>query len=251
MPEQASVPARRQCVILAGGLGKRMRPLTEGCPKSMLPAAGKPFIEYQLAWLASEGITDVVFSIGYRGEMIRDYVGGGLWGLRAAYVDEGSELRGTAGALRLACREGVLHPVFAVIYGDSYPRVPLRPLWNSFTASGLPAAMAVLRNRGKWDRSNVVFRAGRIVLYDKTARDSRPEEFEYIDSGVSILTRDLVERNVPEAGPSDLASLFDALSRKGLLAGFEAGKRFYEIGSPEGLRDFEAFITTTPPGTPP
>jgi hypothetical protein len=89
------------------------------------------------------------------------------------------------------------------------------------------------------------------VLYDKTARDSRPEKFEYIDSGVSILTRDLVERNVLEAGPSDLASLFDALSREGLLAGFEAGKRFYEIGSPEGLSDFEAFITTTSPVTPP
>jgi hypothetical protein len=79
--------------------------------------------------------------------------------------------------------------------------------------------MAVLRNRGKWDRSNVVFRGGRIVLYDKTVRDPAPEEFEYIDSGVSILTRGLVERNVPEAGPSDLASLFHALSREGLLAG--------------------------------
>jgi len=206
-------------VILAGGFGTRMRPLTERCPKSMLLAAGKPFVDYQFAWLASEGITDVVLSIGHRGEMIREYVGGGLWGLRAAYVDEGSELRGTAGALRLACRMGALHPVFAVIYGDSYPRVPLRPLWDSFTASGLPAAMAVLRNRGKWDRSNVVFRGGRIVLYDKTVRDPAPEEFEYIDSGVSILTRGLVERNVPEAGPSDLASLFHALSREGLLAG--------------------------------
>ena len=242
---------RRQCVILAGGFGKRMRPLTERCPKSMLPAAGKPFVDHQLAWLAAQGITDVVLSIGHHGERIRDYVGAGLWGLHVVYVDEGSELRGTAGALRLACRERALDPAFAVVYGDSYPRVPLRPLWDAFTSSGLPAAMAVLRNRGKWDRSNVVFRDGRIVLYDKTARDSRPEEFEYIDSGVSILTRGLMERNVLETGPSDLASLFDALSRKGLLAGFEAGKRFYEIGSPEGLRDFEAFITTTSPGTPP
>ena len=250
MLEEPSVPPQRQCVILAGGFGTRMRPLTERCPKSMLPVAGKPFVDYQLAWLAAEGITEAVLSIGHRGEMIRDYVGAGLWGLRATYVDEGNELRGTAGALRLACREGALHPTFAVVYGDSYPRVPLRPLWDSFTASGLPAAMAVLRNRGKWDRSNVVFRGGRIVLYDKTARDPAPQEFEYIDSGVSMLTRGLVERNVPETGPSDLASLFTALSREGLLAGFETAERFYEIGSPEGLSDFETFITTTPPDPP-
>jgi NDP-sugar pyrophosphorylase family protein len=250
MIELPGVRPRRQCVILAGGFGTRMRPLTERCPKSMLPAAGKPFVDHQLAWLAAEGITDVVFSIGYHGEMIRDYVGAGLWGLRVVYVDEGSELRGTAGALRLASREGALDPAFAVVYGDSYPRVPLRPLWDAFTSSGLPAAMAALRNRGKWDRSNVVFRGGRIVLYDKTVRDPAPDEFEYIDSGVSILTRGLIDGRVPETGPSDLAPLFHSLSREGLLAGFEATQRFYEIGSPQGLSDFEAFLASTPPDPP-
>jgi NDP-sugar pyrophosphorylase family protein len=227
-----------------------MLPLTGRYPKSMLPAAGKPFVDHQLAWLASEGITDIVFSIGYRGGMIRDYVGGGLWGLRAAYVDEGDELRGTAGALRLACRKGVLDPVFAVIYGDSYPRVPMRSLWDYSVSSGLPACMAVLRNRGQWDRSNAIYRSGRVVRYEKAICDPVPEAFEYIDSGVSILTSDLVERNVPEAGPSDLAPLFQDLSRHGLLAGFETAERFYEIGSPQGLRDFEVFIAATPPNFP-
>ena len=69
-----------------------MRPSTETLPKSMLPAAGKPFVHYQLEWLAAEGVTDVVYSIGYRGGAIRDYVGdGSRWGIRAVFVDEGEQ----------------------------------------------------------------------------------------------------------------------------------------------------------------
>ncbi|HSR06922.1 MAG TPA: sugar phosphate nucleotidyltransferase, partial [Bryobacteraceae bacterium] len=108
---------RRQCLVLAGGLGTRMRPSTETIPKSMLTAAGKPFVAYQLEWLASEGVTDVIYSIGYRGGAIRDYVGdGSRWGIRALFVDEGERLLGTAGALRLAFDHGVLDPTFAVLY---------------------------------------------------------------------------------------------------------------------------------------
>ncbi len=70
-----------------------MRPSTETIPKSMLTAAGKPFVDYQLDWLASEGVSDVVYSIGYRGGAIRDYVGDGShWGIRAVFVDEGERL---------------------------------------------------------------------------------------------------------------------------------------------------------------
>src|SRR5436190_842448 len=104
-----------QCVILAGGLATRMRPLTETLPKALLPVAGTPFIDHQLGWLAAHGVTRVVLSIGYRGEMLRDHVGdGGRWGLSIRVVDEGTRLRGTAGALRLALDEGALDEGFLV-----------------------------------------------------------------------------------------------------------------------------------------
>src|SRR2546423_261818 len=122
-----------------------MRPLTEVLPKAMLPVAGRPFVDHQLAWLASEGVTDVVFCIGYQGETIREYVrDGSRWGIRAVYVDEGSDLKGTGGALRLALDQGVLDPVFAVIYGDSFLQVSLREMWVHFAESKKPALMAVL-----------------------------------------------------------------------------------------------------------
>jgi len=76
-----------QCVILAGGLATRMRPLTDAIPKALIPAGGAPFIDHQLRWLAGHGVTEVVLSIGYRGDMLRahlrDHAGDGArFGLR-------------------------------------------------------------------------------------------------------------------------------------------------------------------------
>ncbi len=69
-------------LILAGGLAERLRPLTEDVPKALVPVAGRPIADHQLRWLGSQGVTDVVFAIGYLGGEIREYVGdGGRWGL--------------------------------------------------------------------------------------------------------------------------------------------------------------------------
>lgn len=224
-----------QCVILAGGLGTRMRPLTETCPKTLLPAAGRPFAWHQLHWLAAQGIHEVVYSIGHHGGMIRRY-----WSEEPApipsirYVDEGEQLRGTAGALRLAYEQGALEESFFVIYGDSFLPVHFAPIWRAFQASGQPALMTVLRNQGRWDSSNVIYQPGRVLLYDKSAAPGK----QYIDYGLSCLRRDTLD----QVTHSDLASLFHKLSLHGRLAGYEVHERFYEIGSPTGLQDFEQYL---------
>jgi NDP-sugar pyrophosphorylase family protein len=228
-------------VILAGGIGTRMRPITERIPKALIPVLGRPFAHYQLQWLAAAGVRDVVYSIGHKGDMIRDAVGDGArWGLAVRWVAEGDALRGTAGALRLALDAGVLHEAFFVLYGDSFLPVDLAAVGRAFRASGAPALMTVFRNRGRWDTSNVLFEDGRVVLYDKARRDPRASAMEFIDYGLSVLRRDVVAR-VPADTVADLGSLYEALSRAGELAGYEATERFYEIGSPAGLRDFETF----------
>jgi NDP-sugar pyrophosphorylase family protein len=224
-----------QCVILAGGLGTRMRPLTETCPKTLLPVAGRPFAYHQLRWLAVQGITEVVYSIGHQGDQIRRY-----WTQEPSpvpsirFVDEGEVLLGTAGALRLARKQGVLDDRFFVIYGDSFLPVEFAPVWDAFQASGLPALMTVLRNEGRWDRSNVIYQPGRVVLYDKAAAPG----MQYIDYGISCFRRELFD----DLTHSDLAALFHQLSLQGRLAAFQVHERFYEIGSPAGLRDFEEFL---------
>ena len=236
-----------QCVILAGGLATRMRPLTDQIPKALIPVAGRPFVDHQLDWLASHGVSDVVLSIGYKGDLLRAHVGDGArFGLAVRYVDEGPELRGTAGALRLAYQEGALEEAFLVTYGDSFLPVDFGQVYRAFTDAARPALMTVFRNDGRWDQSNVIFDGSLVTLYDKQRRMRPPEDFSYIDYGLSAMTRRVVSDEIPAAGKpgekADLADLFFALSRRGDLAGFEVSERFYEIGSPAGLQDLEQWL---------
>jgi MurNAc alpha-1-phosphate uridylyltransferase len=225
-----------QCVILAGGRGTRMQPLTDAIPKALVPVAGKPFVEHQLGWLHGQGIDDIVFCLGYRGAQLREVVGD-----RARYVDEGEELRGTAGALRLALDEEVLAESFAVLYGDSYLPIELTPIWQAFRSRREPALMAVLRNENRWDASNARFADGKVVEYDKE-NAGRRAELKWIDYGLGMLERDLVADRIAPGATADLAGLYGDLSREGNLAGFEVRERFYEVGSPEGLRDLQRFL---------
>ena len=225
-----------QCVILAGGLGTRMRPLTDTCPKTLLPVCGRPFAYHQLHWLASHGIEDVIYCIGHQGDMIRRYWESESKPVRSIrYVDEGEQLRGTGGAMRLAYDQNVLDESFLVIYGDSFLPVAFAPVWRSFQDSGMPALMTVLGNEGRWDRSNVVYENGRLVLYDK-----RPDpRMRHIDYGLSAFRRELFAQMPPIF---DLAMLLHQLSLQGQLAAYEVEQRFYEIGSPQGLNDLERYL---------
>src|SRR5262249_34995542 len=161
----------------AGGLATRMRGLTgDRIPKSLIPVDGRPFIDHQLDHLAAHGVTDVVLSIGHHGAALRAHVGDGArFGLAVRTVDEGSALRGTAGALRLALDEGALAPAFLVTYGDSFLPVDFAAVFAAFRAAAKPALMAVFRNEGRWDQSNVIFDGRMVTLYDKQ-RQGRPAE---------------------------------------------------------------------------
>jgi len=226
-----------QCVILAGGLGTRMRPLTETCPKTLIPVCGHPFAYHQVHWLAAQGISEVVYCIGHQGHKIRDY-----WASQPSpvdsirFVDEGEKLRGTGGALRLARNQGALAESFFVIYGDSFLPVQFAPVWEAFRASGAPALMTVFHNQGRWDRSNAIYQNGRVTLYDKRGDRS----MRYIDYGLSAMHADLLDDI--RADVFDLSTLFHELSVRGQLVGFEVGQRFYEIGSPQGLQDLEQYL---------
>lgn len=229
------------CVILAGGLGTRMRPLTDHIPKSLLPVLGRPFAELQLEWLAGQGVEHVVYSIGYRADMIRAALGSGeRFKLLLDYVDEGEDLRGSGGALRLALDRRALPTEFFVMYGDSYLSVDLRAVEQRWRACAKPALMTVLRNAGQWDRSNVVFHDGE-VFYDKRAADDTPG-MDWIDYGLSVVRADTIGTWLPPGGRGDLGDLFHELSKRGDLAGFEVSERFYEIGSAAGLAELEQHL---------
>ncbi len=232
-----------QCVVLAGGLATRMRPLTETIPKALIPVGGRPFIGHQLEWMSNVGVSKVLLCVGYRGEMLSDYVGdGSRWNLTLQVVTDGPELRGTAGALRGALDAGALDEAFFVTYGDSFLPIDFAEVWRAFLRCQKPALMTVFKNLGRWDQSNVVFDRGQ-VLYDKQRRLRPATAFDHIDYGLCALARSVLS-SVPASGTADLAVLLHELSTSGQLAGFEAHERFYEIGSPAGLSDFEQWIAT-------
>lgn len=229
-----------QCVILAGGLGTRMKPYTERLPKTLIPAAGKPFASYQLDWLAAHGVTDVVYSIGHLGQMVRDYVGDGrAWNLRVRYVDDGPVPVGTAGGLRRALDAGLLDERFAVQYGDSFLPFDIAAFYAAFLTCGRPAMMTVYHSPTEPAVNNVDYADGVVRLYDKSP--GRPP-MEWIDYGMTAFDRAVIERHVPAGEVCDLAGVTHDLSVRGELAGYVVAERYHEIGSPQGLASFEQWL---------
>jgi MurNAc alpha-1-phosphate uridylyltransferase len=226
-----------QAVILAGGLGTRMRPVTETLPKSLLPVHGRAFIDYQLEQLRRGGITQVVLCVGYLGDLVAAHVGDGRrHGLAVAYSFERGELLGTAGALKLA--QPLLRDGFLITWGDSYVPLDHRAVFREHReARGRKATMVVFENRGAWDSSNAEVADGRVIRYEKTSHDAR---LAWIDAGVSVLNRAVLDE-VPANEPAALDGVFARLAAAGELGAYEASDRFYEVGSPAGYAAFLRF----------
>ena len=226
--------------VLTGGLATRMRPLTQQLPKALIEIAGEPFIAHQLRLFAREGIRDVKLLVGYCWEQIELFVGdGSRFGLKVDYIVDGPTLLGTGGAIRHALDR--LGPEFLVIYGDSWLDAPYAPVVEAFHASGRPALMCVFRNENRWDASNVHFENGVIRYYSKKFR--RPE-MHHIDWGLGMLRASAVAtRSLHKVW--DLADLYEELSTSGCLAGYEMTRRFYEIGSFEGLAETNRVLCTS------
>ena len=223
--------------LLAGGLATRLRPLTETIPKSLVNVADEPFIGHQLRLLTREGVTEIVICTGHLGERIEAYVGdGSRWGCHVRYSADGDRPLGTGGALRRALP--LLGERFFVMYGDSYLSIHFRPVYEAFRRSGLPALMTVFRNEGRWDSSNVEFADSVIRCYDKAERTAA---MRHIDYGLGGFEAHVV-RECPVNTAFDLADLYRDLVRRRLLTGCEVHQRFYEIGSPAGLAETDAFL---------
>lgn len=225
-------------IILAGGLATRLRPITKTIPKALVEINGRPFLDHQMRLLAANGVRRAVLSVAYRGEMIEEFLGNGArYGVEVSYSYDGDKYLGTAGAIRKALH--LLGEAFFTLYGDSYLTVPFAAVEETFLASGKEALMTVYRNEGLFDTSNVEFAGARIVAYDKKARTAA---MRHIDYGLGVFQARVFSR-LAEGEVCDLATLFQDVLRRGELAAFEVRERFYEIGTVEGIRDTEAFLT--------
>ncbi len=223
--------------ILAGGLATRLRPITEKIPKSLVPVAGRPFLAHQLELLHARGIRRAVLCIGFLGEMIQREFGAEACGIRLEYSFDGEKLLGTGGAIKRALPK--LGREFFILYGDSYLPISYAPVAEAFQRSGKRGLMTVYRNEGKYDTSNVVYRDGEIVVYDKKAK---LPEMQHIDYGLSLFQAAVFDEYASDR-TFDLAEVMAQLVREKQLAGYEVPERFYEMGSPAGLAELEVLLS--------
>ena len=230
-------PSSIPLALLAGGLATRLQPATKFIPKAMIDVGGQPFISHQLNLLRREGVKEVVLCTGHLGEQIKDFVkNGNSFDLKVEYSFDGDQLLGTGGALKKALP--FLDENFWVMYGDSYLDTSFPPVLEYFYQHEFPALMTVLYNDNQWDKSNVLFQDGRILSYDKKMPS---QGMKHIDYGLGILN----ERTLNDWKDNqvfDMAEVYRKCASQGILLGYEVKKRFYEIGSPEGLAEAKNYL---------
>ena len=199
-------------VILAGGLATRLRPVTERFPKALIDINGRPFIDYQLHLLRTQGLTDIVLCLGHEGQQVEAHLGDGRKiGMTIRYSYDGPTLLGTGGAIKKVL--GLTSDPFFVTYGDAYLRDDYQAILKCFTdlqktTSPPPLGlMTVFRNDNQHDRSNVVFQDRKLLTYDK--RKPTPE-MHHIDWGLCLLRPAALE-STPLNTAFDLADTYTQL----------------------------------------
>jgi N-acetyl-alpha-D-muramate 1-phosphate uridylyltransferase len=230
-----------QVVILAGGKGTRLFPLTQTMPKNMIEIRGKPFLSYQIELLKKNNIYDIVICVGFFAKQIVNYYGDGKnFGVNIRYVFEKPDnLLGTAGALKNA--EQYLKDEFFVMYGDSYLPVDFRAIFKEFVRWGKLGLMTVYKNANKFDKSNTSIANGLVTRYERLRKKS---DLEYIDYGLLVLKKEVL-KNIPSKKFVDLDFIINHLIKEKELVANEVTQRFYEIGSFSGIKDFEKYLDST------
>ena len=221
--------------ILAGGMATRLSPVTSIIPKSLIRVGDKTFIDIQLELLKKNNFSHVVLCVGYGGDLIRDHVGNGnKFGLNIEYSFDGKKLLGTGGAIKNAFK--FLDDNFFVMYGDSYLPIRYKNVQKSFEKQNKLALMTIYKNYDNYDKSNIIYRKGKIVHYKKQQTLENLFEhgvLDHIDYGLSILNKlalDKIDKTC-----YDLSVVFEKMLDLDQLAALEIKSRFYEIGSFKGL----------------
>ncbi len=226
-----------QMVIIAGGLGTRLRPLSNRVPKSLIEVQGKPFLEYQIGLLKRNGINDIVLCVGHLAKQIKDHFGDGKeFGVNIKYSEEDKALLGTAGALKKA--EPLLEEKFFVMNGDSYLPLDYAEVMSYFKGRDRLALLVVYKNYNQYDRSNVVIDADMVKVY---SREKQMPGMIYIHAGLSVITREALSL-IPVGQTVSQDELWSELVSQNELLAFETHNRFYEVGSFSGLEEFRQLM---------
>ena len=230
--------ARMQAVILAGGLGTRLRPLTYETPKPMVNVLGKPFLHHLIEMLKEKGFDSFVICSSYKNEKIRDYFGSGKkFGVKIDHSVEATPL-GTAGAVRNALF--YLKDDFFVLNGDTYLDIDYGMIEENFQQVGKPAMMVLYEGDEIKERvDNVAIGSeGIVTAFNK----GESPDSKYGWAGALLLRKKYVEKWRGGTSITLENEIFPKLIKEREMASCVVNTRYYDIGTIEKLRDFEAYL---------
>lgn len=226
-----------EAVILAGGLGTRLRSSVPELPKPMAPIDDKPFLEYMLNYLASYGIEHVVLSVGYKYEVIEEHFGRTYSGMALTYAVEKEPL-GTGGGIRFAATH-IHNDQFFLLNGDTFFNVNLKDLHEFFDAYDADIAMTIKHMRDFFRYGIVEHDGCRVTGFAA----KKPVSKGYINGGVYLIRKKLMNKfQLPEKFSFENDFLEKYLSELKVYA-MECSEYFIDIGIP---RDYEKARTELP-----
>jgi NDP-sugar pyrophosphorylase family protein len=227
-------------LIIAGGEGERLRPLTSDRPKPMIPVAGRPILEYQIRWLAPQGVSDVILLCGYKAEVIQEHFkDGSRFGLRVHYSLEDEPL-GRGGALKLGARLLPTDEEMALaLNGDMLTNQPLAPLFRYHRRKGAIATVMLTPLRSPYGITRRD-RGGRIVAFDE-----KPLLPHWINAGLYVLGPDFFRR-LPERGDHETTT-FPQLAAEGKLFGYPSRAYWRTIDTFKDLTEAESEVREVSP----
>jgi mannose-1-phosphate guanylyltransferase len=219
-----------QAVILVGGEGTRLRPLTSTVPKPVVPLVDRPFIAYMLEWLRGHGVEDVVMSCGFLATAVRNVLGdGSQYGLRLRFIEE-PEPRGTAGALKYA--EDLLDERFLMLNGDVLTDIDLGAQIAQHEATGAVGTLALVPVEDPTAYGLVRLHDDKSVkeFVEKPSADQI--DTRLISAGAYVLERSVLDLIEPDRNVSIEREIWPQLVGDGLY-GFAADAYWLDIGTPE------------------
>jgi len=231
----------RQAVILAGGRGTRLAPITNKIPKPMINFHGKPFLEYLVELIRDQEFDNILLLLGYLPEVIIDYFGdGSKWGVKIDYVI--SDVDDETGR-RLKLAQPKIDPTFFLMYCDNYLPFNFGKMWNMYCKESVDALITVYENRDNYTKSNLIIDdSGRLLLYDKNRAS---EGLQGVDIGFMILKRSVLDM-LPDENISFEKYIYPKLIDKRQLHAYVTKHRYYSVGNFKRLPITEKFLARQP-----
>lgn len=227
---ESLLPRVTRAVILAGGTGALLKPLTLELPKALVPVGGRPLLEHTLERLRDAGFRDVIISIGRLGDKIRQTFGDGeRFDMRIRYIEQDENERGTAPPLR-QLRGTVGSGPFLLQYGDVLCDIDYLDLLEAHIRNRGQATVALTTVREPASWGVVALKGNRVTAFSEKPKENQASHLIY--AGIGVLEGELLDE-IPSAIESLEGELFPRLADKGVLFGYPFGASWFDVGTPE------------------